>query len=116
MPVVEGRQYRTFDASGLAVSADEDSYVVDGYATTFDSAYDMGFGYSEVIDRHALDEADTSDVIFQYDHRGMVMARNRNGSLTIEPDEHGLHIKSYWLDQEKKEPIARFTPKWDRKI
>ena len=26
-------------------------------------------------------------------------------------NEHGLHIKSYWLDREKGETIARFTPK-----
>ena len=26
-------------------------------------------------------------------------------------NEHGLHIKSYWLDREKKETFARFTPK-----
>ena len=26
-------------------------------------------------------------------------------------NEHGLHIKSYWLDQEKGETVARFTPK-----
>lgn len=26
-------------------------------------------------------------------------------------NEHGLHIKSYWLDKEKKETFARYTPK-----
>ena len=26
-------------------------------------------------------------------------------------NEHGLHIKSYWLDAEKQETFARFTPK-----
>ena len=26
-------------------------------------------------------------------------------------NEHGMHIKSYWLDKEKKETFARYTPK-----
>ena len=25
-------------------------------------------------------------------------------------NEHGLHIKSYWLDEEKQETVAHFTP------
>ena len=49
-------------------------YYVEGYATTFDKPYLMfeyeGIKYYEVIDRHALDEADMSDVIMQYDHQG----------------------------------------------
>ena len=94
MPVVDGRQYRTFGTDAFKTSEEEGSYIVEGYATTFDDPYDMGFGYSEVIDRHALDGADTSDVIFQYDHSGMVMARNRNGSLSFMPDDHGLYVRA----------------------
>ena len=95
MPVVEGRQYRSFSAENLSAKTDEsDSYIVEGYATTFDDAYDMGWGWSEKIDRHALDGADLSDVIFQYDHSGMVMARNRNGSLAFLPDDHGLYVRA----------------------
>lgn len=33
-----------------------------------------------------------SDVILQYDHEGRVYARTSNGTLLIEPDEHGLFI------------------------
>lgn len=93
MPVVEGRQYRSFSIDDFKAS-DEGDYIVEGYATTFDDAYDMGFGWSEKIDRNALEGADLSDVIFQYDHAGMVMARNRNGSLAILPDDHGLYVRA----------------------
>jgi uncharacterized protein len=51
-----------------------------------------GIKYYEMIDRHALDGADMSDVIFQYDHSGKVMARNSNNTLFIEPNEKGLFI------------------------
>ena len=73
------------------------THYVEGYATTFDDPYTMfedsdGWKYVEIIDRHALDDADMSDVIFQYDHEGRVYARNSNGTLAIEPNDHGLFI------------------------
>jgi HK97 family phage prohead protease len=51
-----------------------------------------GIKYYEVIDRNALSEADLSDVIFQYNHQGKVLARNSNKTLGIEPNENGLFI------------------------
>ena len=51
-----------------------------------------GIKYYEVIDRHALDTADISDVIMQYDHGGKVLARQSNKTLGIEPLQEGLFI------------------------
>jgi len=69
---------------------------VEGYATTFNKPYLLyewdGVQYFEQIDRHALDGADLSDVIMQYDHQGKVLARLSNGTLGIEPDDNGLFI------------------------
>lgn len=71
---------------------------VEGYATTFEDPYTLfedsydGWKYVEIIDRHALDDADMSDVIFQYDHEGRVYARNTNNTLYFEPNDHGLFI------------------------
>lgn len=72
-------------------------YYVEGYATTFDDPYVMweydGVQYKEVIDRHALDGADLSDVIMQFDHSGRVFARTgKSNTLLIEPQEHGLFM------------------------
>ncbi len=73
-------------------------FYVEGYATTFEDPYVLfedeydGWKYVEIIDRHALDEADLSDVIFQYDHEGRVYARNSNNTLFFEPNEHGFFI------------------------
>jgi len=91
MPVVDGRQYRSIEMSNFET---RDDYIVEGYATTFGEPYEMGAGYFEVIDPHALDGADTSDVIFQYDHAGLVMARTKNGSLAVMPDSHGYHVRA----------------------
>lgn len=89
MPVADGREYRSFELSGRP---EEGGYRVEGYATTFGTAYEMGGGVYERVDPHALDEADMSDVIFQLNHEGMVYARLRNGSMELECDAHGLKV------------------------
>lgn len=90
MPIVDGREYRSIDITEF--TAVEESFVVEGYATTFDTPYEMYGGYYEQINRSALDNADMSDVIFQYDHQGMVMARQRNNTLAVSCDDHGLFV------------------------
>ena len=47
-----------------------------------------------MIDRGAFDNCDMSDVIMQYDHVGRVFARTSNGTLTVDVDEIGLHIRA----------------------
>lgn len=71
----------------------EPSYIVRGYASTFEPYTlfeDEGIQYKEVIDRHAFDECDMSDVVFRVDHEGAVFARSSAGTLKVSVDEHGL--------------------------
>lgn len=94
MPICKEREYRT-----MAVTLpNEEEYIVEGYATTFDDPYvlfsDGDRDFSEVVDRHALEGTDISDVIFQYDHSGMVYARTKNETLQLSTDEHGLKIRA----------------------
>ena len=99
MPIKQDREYRTLaaplSAQAAAKRIDTDFYV-EGYATTFDSPYLLyeieGTKFYERIDAHALDGADISDVIMQYDHEGRVFARQSNGSLILMPDNKGLLI------------------------
>lgn len=44
----------------------------------------------EKVDRHALDGADLSDVIMQYDHTGKVLARTSNNTLGLIADTKGF--------------------------
>lgn len=100
MPKVKEREYRTL-AAPLSVAAaakriQTDCYV-EGYATTFNSPYllfefEDGWKYYERIDSHALDGADMTDVIMQYDHAGRVFARQSNKTLIIQPDNVGLFV------------------------
>ncbi len=75
----------------------EKEYVVEGVACVFDKPtvlfeYD-GIEYNEVVDRNAFNDADITDVIFNYNHHGRVFARTRNDSLHLEVKEDGLHIR-----------------------
>lgn len=90
----EGRQYR----SVVEIRANEDEKIVEGYASTFNQPYEL-FSFDkwtvrEQVDPHAFDGCDLSDVIMQYDHQGRVFARGSNDTLTVEPDENGLHIRA----------------------
>lgn len=80
-------EFRTLEDGGCTV---------EGYATTFDQPYllyDLGdYAVYETIDKRAFDSCDMSDVIMQYDHAGHVYARNKNGTLHISADDHGLRI------------------------
>lgn len=98
MPVVKEREYRALPAPLNAVQATkriQTDYYVEGYATTFDTPYllfefEDGWKYYEVINSRALDNADMSDVIMQFDHTGRVYARQSNKTLILQPDNVGL--------------------------
>lgn len=76
----------------------ESDYYVEGYASTFNDPYVLwedpfdGTKYSEIISSDAFVDTDMSDIIMQFDHCGDVIARLSNGTLIVEPDEHGLFI------------------------
>ena len=100
MPIKKEREYRTLAApltAGAAEKRIQTDFYVEGYATTFNVPYllyefEDGTKYYERIDAHALDGADMSDVIMQYDHEGRVFARQSNKTLILEPDTKGLMI------------------------
>lgn len=100
MPVkLNDREYRQINVTGLETRADDDnSMIVEGYATTFDQEYtlwDNGrYSVREKISRSAFDETDMADVIMQYDHEGRVFARIKNGTLKLTVDDHGLKIRA----------------------
>jgi HK97 family phage prohead protease len=100
MPVKNEREYRRIDAAALETREAEDGdLVVEGYAATFDQPYllwgDDRYAVYEQIDRNAFAETDMSDVIMQYDHQGRVFARNKNNTLELETDDHGLKIRAH---------------------
>ena len=100
MPAANNREYRRILVSTLETrDADDGTMIVEGYATTFDQRYvlfsDGGYTLDEEIARTAFDDTDMSDVIMQYDHTGRVFARNKNGTLELNVDGHGLRIRAH---------------------
>ena len=95
----EGREYR--DMAALS-RIEGDGKIVEGYATTFNQPYDLfrdnapGITYifREQVDPNAFDNTDMTDVIMQYNHEGRVFARTNNGTLGLNADDHGLHIRA----------------------
>lgn len=86
------REYRAFNLDTVA-----EDYRVKGYASTFDpyEIYEYeGIKYFERVDRDAFAGADMSDVIFLYNHKGMVYARMKNQTLICTVDDHGLYIEA----------------------
>ena len=94
----ENREYRNFAVSNFR-PVENEPYTVRGYFTTFDEPYVLYEDYDgpiyERVSPNALDGADMSDVIFQFDHNGLVMARQRNKSLEVGYDEHGGWCRAF---------------------
>lgn len=93
MPIRNDREYRKAER----FEAQEDAYIVEGYASTFAPYVLYRDGETEVreqIDPHAFDAADMADVIMQYDHEGRVFARTSNDTLQLSVDEHGLKVRA----------------------
>ncbi len=101
----DDRMYRTF--SNLKVRSEQietedgkvtEEMIVEGQAVTFESPtvlFKCGeTEYKEVIDRNAFNEADMTDVIFNYNHGGKVVARTRNKTLELFIDANGLNIRA----------------------
>lgn len=96
--LTEGRSYRPLELRAVEDGTELNSYIVEGYATTFNQPYELysepGWTLREQVSPDAFDNADMTDVIFQYDHAGRVFARKSNGTLELTPDEHGLKIRA----------------------
>ena len=90
----------------LEVRADEQSeskMIIEGYPIVFDrEAYiDCGFdGWYEKIARNAFANADISDVALKYNHNDnvFILARTRNGSLTLRFDDYGVFIHAELIE------------------
>ncbi|WEK53327.1 MAG: HK97 family phage prohead protease [Candidatus Cohnella colombiensis] len=99
------REYRefSFEIRAAPLGADGgdgegEALYVEGYAVRFNETtvlweYD-NIQYKEKVAATALAEADMSDVIFNYNHGGKVMARTRNKTLELKVDSKGLFIRA----------------------
>lgn len=97
-----------------AEGEDESKMIVEGYPIVFDKeAYIEGWdgGFYEKVDRHAFDNADMGDVALKYNHNDnvFIMARTRNGSLTLTPDEKGVFMHAELIDTETNKDVYKMV-------
>lgn len=95
------REIRLFDFKLREIrSEDGDSQdCVQGVPVVFNSPtvlyeYD-GIQFKEQIDRHAFDSCDMSDVIFNYNHGGPVLARLRNNTLKLQLTDTCMQMEAF---------------------
>ncbi len=94
------KEIRLAEMRALPQDDCQQGMMVEGYAIVFEQPTvlwadpDTGKEYKEVISRGALDDVDLSDVPFKYNHSDnvMIMARSRNKTLTLIPDDVGLKV------------------------
>lgn len=95
------RLMRMFDAQTREVQnveSEPSELWVEGYAVRFNSPTVLfecgGNEYKEQIDRNAFSECDMSDVIFNYNHSGKIVARTKNKTLEITVNDDGVFIRA----------------------
>jgi HK97 family phage prohead protease len=90
------QQIRTLQVLAQPTTKRIDSnYYVEGYAARYEAyvLYETETGpVYERFEPGCFEGCDMSDVIFQLNHQGTVMARQSNGSLIVEPDNVGLFV------------------------
>ena len=92
----------------------EGKMIVEGYPIVFDKEAKIEWwdgSFYEKIDRHAFDEADMSDVALKYNHNDdfLIMARTRNGSLKLTPDDHGVFMHAELIDTDSNSDIYKMV-------
>lgn len=95
-------------------SEDEDTFTIEGYASTFDE-YEMyggpaNYGWIERIDPGAFDKTlrEKPDLHLLINHAGTPLARTKSGTCRLEADEHGLKVVST-LDKRDPEAMGIFV-------
>ncbi len=94
------REIRMAELRAIEPAGDTQEMIIEGRAIVYESPTVMyeidGNKYYEVIARGALDGADLRDVPFKYNHSSsvMVMARTRNKTLELIPDDEGLLVRA----------------------
>lgn len=106
----------------LEVRENDDGTVhVTGYATTWDTEYDVAggppWGWVESISRGAVTKslAERDDVRFLINHDGLALARSTSATMTLEADDIGLLVDVPSLDVRRNHDAAALASAVDRR-
>lgn len=95
----EFRSFCSFELKELRSEEGERQDYVHGVPVVFNTPTCLfeyeGVKFYEQIDRHAFDNCDMSDVIFNYNHGGRVAARIRNNTLKLAINDVGMEMDAF---------------------
>lgn len=84
----------TRKASPFVTREENGDRYLEGYFARFDDIYDMGWGITESVDRHAFDETLSDDVRVLVNHDStLVLGRTTAGTAWIRVDDVGLWVR-----------------------
>lgn len=92
----------------------EDKMILEGYALVFEQETRIGDeerGFIEIIDRSALNSTLMKDVPMKYNHMDsfLIIARTKNGSLSLSVDEVGLKVHAELIDTRSNEDVYKMV-------
>lgn len=110
------KEYRTME---IRAANEGDELIVEGYAIVYNQRTTIfevdGIKYYEIIAPGALDNADLRDVPFKYNHSNnmMIMARTRNKTLQLMPDNKGLFIRANLINNTQGNDLYKLIKRGD---
>jgi HK97 family phage prohead protease len=96
--LVDSRERRSIPVSQFELRGEGNGLRLLGYASVFDTAYDViggpPWGWVETVDRRAFDVTlkSEADVQLLLNHEGMPLARTKSGTLKLSTDKRGLFV------------------------
>lgn len=117
--LIGSTERRNVAVTDFEFRSEGDALTLDGYASLFESPYDVfggpvKGGWSEVVDRKAFDAtlAKNPDVHLLVNHEGLPLARTKSGTMDLSTDPKGLRVVAR-LDRSDPD-VAALAPKMRR--
>lgn len=116
--LIDAPERRGVAVGDFELRAQGDTLKLTGYASVFESPYDVyggpPMGWAEVVDRKAFDKTlrEKPDLHLLINHEGMPLARTKSGTLRLSTDSRGLVVTA---DLDRRDPdVQRLETKMDR--
>jgi len=109
------RRSLLIDDAEMRFSSDDDSPTLEGYASVFDTPYNLGT-FSEVVQAGAFARAisETQDVRALIDHDpARVIGRTKNNTLELREDDRGLFTRIQLPDTQQGRDLATLVERGD---
>jgi len=103
-----GEERRLVEAEFRVIENESGEMEIEGYPILFDTPA-THWGFTEIIDKKALEECDISDVPLRYNHEEsfLILARTRNDSLKLDIDEKGLKMTAKLIDTQSNKDVYK---------